>query len=296
MHSREKQYEVTQDLAKKKKKRAEAFMNSKQFPALVGFHHNLLADQVQIHITKKPDGVKEVSQKRRNSLSGDVSQYTIVDPNLLKSELGNIKHLHKFSKEALTRHSKANERKRPIQFKDPKHKREFQYTNYREAKNGIECKDPFTGNHKTELEVWNTQRKWKRDQDRKILGGRTMSLGQLQDAPEMLRRKEYMNISSSFNDGNRNHQVDEYALSVKKTKQRIDAFMAKHKKIMKSKRFGKINHSKPPVSSRRQMFNASMKNLMLTSSRHSLGRSKSAMGSLGSRNSFHISQDITFDI
>ena len=294
--SRPSPFRATHEVAEIKKKRAKSFLDSKQFPALVGFHHRLLADRVQIHVSKKPDGHKEVALKRKNSMSGDISAFTIVDPSLLKSELGNINHLHKFAKEALTRHAKPGLIKTPIKLKVPKHKRQFQYTNHKTAKAEIECKDPFVGNHKTEIDVWNAQRKYKRDEDAKIIGRHSMSLGQLQEAQELFKRKQYMNISSSFNDGLRNCQIDEYALSAQKAKQRIDTFMTNHKKVMKSKKFGKVKHKKPPMSSRRQIFNSSMKNLLLTSSRSSLARSKSAMGSLGSGKSFQVSQDITFDI
>jgi len=289
-------FRATHELAEIKKKRAKSFLDSKQFPALVGFHHRLLADRVQIHVSKKPDGHKEVALKRRNSMSGEISAFTIVDPSLLKSELGNINHLHKFAKEALTRHAKPGLKKTPMKLKVPKHKRQFQYTNHKTAKAEIERKDPFRGNHKTEMDVWNAERKYKRDENAKIIGRHSMSLGQLQEAQELFKRKQYMNISSSFNDGLRSGQIDEYALSAQKAKQRIDTFMTNHKKVMKSKRFGKVKHKKPPMSSRRQIFNSSMKNLLLTSSRSSLARSKSAMESVGSENSFHVSQDITFDI
>ena len=261
----------------RKQERAEAFLNAKHFPGLVGFHHNLR--KTQIVVSKKPDSHKEVALKRKNSLTGDVSLHSIFDPNLTKSELKNISYLKQFKSEALLRHANSYTtlESMKIKTKYPKHKHGFKLTSHSDAKKGMTMKDPFVGNHKTEDAVREELLRRKDKHDRKMIGPRTMSYGQLREAPLRIQRKEYLNISSAKNKSGSiafkdNSQVLQHHKTIQSAKNRIDDFMSKHKKIMKQKRFGKVKRKPPPLSKKRQLFNSSMQHLLLSSSRSSLAQ------------------------
>ena len=285
-----------------KQERAQAFLDAKQFPGLVGFHHDLR--KTQIVISKKPDSHKEVALKRKNSLTGDVSLHSIFDPNLTKSELKNINYLKQFKSDALLRHAPSYPtlESMKIKTKYPKHKSGFKLTNRMSAKKGMAMKDPFTRNHKTLDAVREEQLRVRKEYNSKILGPRTMSYGQLQDAPSTIKRDQYMNISSVKKKSGsiafrNNSEVLRYHNTIRSAKNRIDDFMYKHKKIMKQKQFGKVKRGPPPLSKRRQLFNASMQNLLLTSSRSSLAqKTGSFQPSHSMQNLSHSKQDITFDL
>ena len=187
--------------------RVDEFRDAKVFPGLVGYHSEGSLASTEITISKKHD-LKELAMKRKMSMSGDISLYTIFDPSLKASELGNINQLAKFRKEARLSRSASSGN---MIVKYPRHKNKFRYTNQTSAKQAVDRKDPFRGNFKTEDEIWAEEVEERKTFQRKLLGPRNMS---------------YRNNSRSTRPS---HSADE-----------LDKFIRKHNTIMKGKKFGRV--------------------------------------------------------
>ena len=167
-------------------------------------------------------------------MSGDISLYTIFDPSLTASELGNINHLAKFRKEARMSRSASSG---TMVVKYPRHKNKFRYTNRTDAKSAVDRKNPFRGNFKTEDEVRSAEVEERKTFERKLMGPRTMS---------------YQNNSRSTRPS---HSADE-----------LDKFIQKHNTIMKGKKFGKVKLKVAPQSKKRERFRQTFNRLMMSRS------------------------------
>ncbi len=213
--------------------RVEEFRDAKVFPGLIGYHSEGSLASTEITITKKHD-LKELAMKRKMSMSGDISLYTIFDPSLKASELGNINQLAKFRKEARLSRS-ASSGKMIVKY--PRHKNKFRYTNQTNAKMAVDRKDPFRDNFKTEDKIWEEEVEERKVFQSKLLGPRNMAYG-----------------NNSRTTGP-SHSADE-----------LDKFIRRHNTIMKGKKFGRVKLKVAPQSKRRGRFNKTFNRLMMSRS------------------------------